>query len=262
MNEKTKQNSVPPQVQQQNLLPLAPLTLIVGHYGVGKTNLSMNLAIDTARSGKQVTLIDLDIVNPYFRSSDYGALLKDEGVELIAPLYAGTTLDMPSLSGRIDTLINAAGENHTVIFDVGGDDVGATALGRFGKKIAAHPHAMLYVLNAYRNLTQDITEAVSLLRDIEAKSGLRATGLVNNSHLQGETALATLLASRDFAENIARDTNLPLLATTIPHPLLHDLDASQTPKASNCPKSSAFFPPEVPLNPYLVQVYVHTPWEL
>ena len=71
------------------------VTVICGHYGCGKTNLALNLALEAAAKGEKVTVADLDIVNPYFRSSEYGGLLEEHGVRLIAPVFAGTTLDTP-----------------------------------------------------------------------------------------------------------------------------------------------------------------------
>ena len=86
----------------------APVLVVTGHYGVGKTNLSLNLAFDAAARGRQVTVVDLDVVNPFFRSSDYRDLLGERGVRVIAPVFAGTNLDGPSLSGTIAPVVEAA----------------------------------------------------------------------------------------------------------------------------------------------------------
>ena len=125
--------------------PAAPVLVITGHYGVGKTNLALNLALDAAARGLEVTVVDLDVVNPFFRSSDYRALLDEAGVRTIAPVFAGTNLDGPGLSGTILPAIEQAraGEGRLLIVDAGGDDVGATALGRFARAVAAGPYEML-----------------------------------------------------------------------------------------------------------------------
>lgn len=199
---------------------IRPLTVVVGHYGAGKTNLALNLSLDLVKIPSKVQLVDLDVVNPYFRSSDYQELLEEEGIEVVAPNFAHTTLDTPSLSGRVNTVIaQAADSQHDgyLIIDAGGDDVGATALGRFSHEISAQSYEMWYVVNAYRNITQDINEAVTILREIEHKSGLKATGVINNSHLQNETTAQTVLDSQDFAETIARKLELPLMCTTLPN---------------------------------------------
>ena len=219
--------------------------VITGHYGCGKTNLSINLALDFARAGEAVTLVDLDIVNPYFRSSDYTQLLAENGVGVISPRFAGTTLDTPSLSSGIYAAFESAGR---VIFDVGGDDAGATALGRFSAEVAGVDHDLLYVVNRYRNLTATPEEACDLLGEIERASHLLATGIVNNSHLQRETTVATVLDSREFARESARALDLPLVASAVPKALAAEF--SDDPSAANYIE-----------NAYPVSTYVRAPWD-
>ena len=96
-------------------LPLdAPVAVVCGHYGVGKTNLTLNIALDAAAAGRAVTVIDLDVVNPFFRSSDYRALLDERGIRLVAPVFAGTNVDGPSLSGTIEPAIDTAQRGRAV----------------------------------------------------------------------------------------------------------------------------------------------------
>ncbi|NTU89392.1 MAG: CpsD/CapB family tyrosine-protein kinase [Actinobacteria bacterium] len=208
----------------------------------------MNLAIDSARQGRTVTLVDLDLVNPYFRSSDYKALLEGEGITVVSPIFAGTTLDNPSISGAIYAVIDAASENgNCVIIDVGGDDVGATALGRFAKNIEAQDHRMYYVINRYRNLTQTPQEAAALLPEIERKSHMKAHGVINNSHLQYETTDETVVDALGFGEETAGLLGLPLVCTTIPETLVHGKTAASTLT-------------ETVKNGYAVSILVRTPW--
>ncbi len=105
-----------------------PITVICGHYGCGKTNLALNLAVEAAATGRRSVIVDMDIVNPYFRSSEYRTFLERHGVQLIAPVFANTTLDTPVLPPEIYSIFNM--ENTDMFIDAGGDDVGATALGR------------------------------------------------------------------------------------------------------------------------------------
>jgi hypothetical protein len=220
-------------------------TVVTGHYGSGKTNFALNLARDVKRRFAEVTLVDLDIVNPYFRSSDFRGMLEDLGVRLVAPTFAGTTLDTPSLSSGVDGALESRGG---VVLDVGGDDVGATALGRFAQRIAAVEHDMLYVVNRYRNLTGTAEEAAALLSEIEAASHLKATGVVNNSHLRDETTLATVLDSMQFAHETADLLGLPLVCTTVPARLAGEL--------SEDPGSLGHIE-----DPYPVEIFVRPPWE-
>lgn len=224
---------------------IRPFTIVTGHYGTGKTNLAINLALDLAESYDQVTVVDLDIVNPYFRSSEYAGLLDGKGVRLIAPTFAGTTLDTPSLPATIGSVFDVPG---AVIFDVGGDDVGATALGRFQHDIERLEYDMLYVVNRYRDLTTTPEEAAALLGEIEAASKLIATGVVNNSHLKSETTLDVVLDSVEFGRETARKLDLPLVCTTVPQALACEL----------VPEGGEAGPVE---NAYPVGTYVRTPWE-
>lgn len=190
------------------------ITIICGHYGCGKTNLALNLALEAAAGGEKVTLADLDVVNPYFRSSEYGPELSQQGVRLIAPVFAGTTLDTPTLPPTLFSLFEESAGR--VFIDAGGDDVGATALGGLSHRLNEAGYEMIYVINRYRALSQTAAQAAELLKEIETASRLKATGLVNNSHLGAETTRETLAAGLPFAEETAKLTGLKLLYSTAP----------------------------------------------
>ena len=183
-------------------MDLGKFLVICGHYGSGKTNFTLNLAREFARLGEAVTVVDMDIVNPYFRSSDYTGLLETEGIKVIAPSYAGSTLDVPALSPEIYSVFDS--EQGRVIFDVGGDDSGAVALGRFAPQLRESGYQMLYVINRYRSLIQDPEDAAALLRDICAASRLSPAALINNSHLGNTTTAQTVLDSVPYAEEVSR----------------------------------------------------------
>ena len=188
------------------------ITIICGHYGCGKTNLCLNLALRAAKNGP-VTVVDMDIVNPYFRSSEYRGLLKDRSVRLITPVFAGTTLDTPSLPADIFSIFGGEGR---VFIDAGGDDAGVTALGGLSPRLGQTGYEMIYVINRYRALSGTPEAAAELLWEIEAASRLKATGIVNNSHLGTETRLEDLLAAEGYAKQTSRLTGLPLLYSTAP----------------------------------------------
>lgn len=196
------------------------ITVVCGHYGCGKTNLTLNLALEAAAAGERVTVADLDIVNPYFRSSEYSGLLEEQGVRLIAPVFAGTTLDTPTLPPELYSIFEP--QAGRVFIDAGGDDAGVTALGGLHSQLEETGYQMLYVINRYRVLSQTPEEAAALLGEIEAASRLKATALVNNSHLGVETRLDTLLGGLDFARKTAQLTGLPLLYSTAPDFALRD----------------------------------------
>ena len=193
------------------------VTIITGHYGSGKTNISVNLALDMAQSGKKVTVVDLDIVNPYFRTADFGDLFSDYNIELITPMYANSNLDIPAISFDIERL---TGEEGYLIIDVGGDDSGSTALGRykavFDRLSKSGDIDMLYVINKYRLLTSKPDDAVSLMREIEYTARFKHTGIINNSNLGVETDKQTILDSLDFADEVSKQTGLPVVFTSSP----------------------------------------------
>jgi len=233
------------------LLADARICIITGHYGVGKTNLALNLALAAAAAGSRTVLADLDLVNPYFRSSDYPQVLQQAGVDLVAPTFAGTALDNPSISGRLfaEVELALADPGRALIIDVGGDDAGATALGRFSaplrQALEQGAARMLYVVNAFRNLTSEPGEAAAVLREIEAASHLQATGVVNNSHLCEQTEPADVEQGRAWARTVARELGLPLVATAVPAQVFGCCDSCEgTPDT-------------------LVSVgrYVNTPWQ-
>ena len=220
---------------------LRPVTVVVGHYGAGKTNFAVNLAVDLAVRGHRVALVDLDIVNPYFRAAEQRALLEQHGVRLVAPVFseAGTSLDVPSLTGEVAPTIRGTGQDDFVIVDAGGDDVGATALGRFARDVAAGDYAMLYVANRYRNLVQDPADALVNMREIEAASHLRVTAIVDNSHLKDATTAEVLSRGVAYAEELAQLAGLRVVCVTAPLNIdLDDVDKM-----------------------YPVQSFVKSPWE-
>ena len=189
----------------------ARLTVITGHYGAGKTNFAVNLALDAAERGEKCTVIDLDIVNPYFRTADFEKTFSDKGIDLYAPVYANSNLDIPSLNIPLESILAAGGR---VIIDVGGDDEGAKALGRFAPVITACESIdMLYVINKYRYLTKDAADAVQVMREIEYSCGLLHTGIVNNSSLGAETTADTVRESLAFADEVSELCGLPVRAT-------------------------------------------------
>ena len=204
-------------------MQLSSITVLVGHAGVGKTNVALGFALSEAAAGHDVTVADLDVVNPYFRSSDYGALLDASGVRLIAPVLAGTTLDTPSLTGELDAAIGQAvaePERKRLILDVGGDDDGATTIGRWSALLrdaqARGLARVLYVVSAYRALTQTPEEAAAMLPSIEDHAHLKADAVLNTSNLGDETTAEHVEHGIAFARRVSELCRLPLVATIAP----------------------------------------------
>lgn len=199
------------------------ITVVTGHYGSGKTNLSVNLAVKAAQEGKNVTVVDLDLVNPYFRTADFREMFSGMGIKLIAPDFACSNLDVPSIQFDIEQL---AGNDGCLIIDVGGDDAGAFALGRFAEALNRFGEEldMLYVINQRRYLTENSGQAAALLHEIEKASRMRHTAVVNNTNLGCETTPEIISQSADFARETAAAAGLPLAFTTCPEELCELID--------------------------------------
>lgn len=200
------------------------ITVFSGHYGSGKTNVALSVALGLARSGQSVTVADLDIVNPYFRTKDSARELEKTGIELICSDYANTNVDIPALPQSMYAITDD--RSRKVVVDLGGDDRGALALGRLAPAILEENDFDLFaVINMFRPLTKTAEETVGVMKEIEAASGLRFTGLVNNSNLGEETTPETVLSSLPYAEETARLTGLPIVMTTVDkelYPLLKE----------------------------------------
>ena len=185
------------------------LTLFAGHYGSGKTNIAVNYAMLLADEGKKVCIADLDIVNPYFRTKDSEAELAERGIELICSRYANTNVDLPALPAESYRLVQD--KSCFGVIDIGGDDRGAYALGRFADAIKAEgDYRMAFVLNRFRPLTATVEGAVEIMSEIEAASGIKFNCIVNNSNIGRETTPDILLDSVSFAEEVSRATGLPI----------------------------------------------------
>ena len=204
------------------------LTLFAGHYGSGKTNIAVNYALHLAREGTQVCIADLDIVNPYFRTKDSAKELAEAGVELISPQYANSNVDLPALPAESYRLVQD--KSTYGIMDIGGDDRGAYALGRFTPFILEeNNYRMAFVANCYRPLTRTPEDALEILKEIEAACGLSFTCLVNNSNLGPETTAETVLDSLDFIHRLSELSGLPVWLHTVESTVAQTLPESVTP---------------------------------
>ena len=189
------------------------VTLFAGHYGSGKTNIAVNYALYLAKEGKKVCIGDLDIVNPYFRTKDSAEVLDAAGVELISPQFANTNVDLPALPAEAYRLVED--KSIHAIMDIGGDDRGAYALGRYTPAILAeNDYRMVFVANCYRPLTKTPEDALEVMREIEAACGMKFTCIVNNSHLGDLTTPQTILDSVSYIEKLCEISGLPLWLTT------------------------------------------------
>ena len=190
------------------------VTLFCGHYGSGKSNIAVNYAEKLANSGLRTALADIDIVNPYFRSADSKEELEKAGVRVVALPFAKSNVDLPALPQEVYGLVQRR-DIHTVL-DVGGDDRGALALGRFAPYILEeNNYEMLFVVNFYRPLTGDPESAFEVLKEIETAAGMQFTGIVNNSNLGEETTKEIIERTVPMTEKLSMLSGLPCVMTAI-----------------------------------------------
>ena len=189
------------------------VTVLTGHYGCGKTNLAVNLALMLAEKGR-VSIVDIDTVNPYFRTADFTELLSEKGINVVYPQYAGTNLDIPVLNFDLESII---AESDYTIIDVGGSEAGAYPIGRYSGlfREMGEQLSLLYVFNMYRLPDRSAEETVEMLREIEQAAQFRCTALVNNSNLGSETTSETIAQTADFANEVSRLSGLPLAFTCV-----------------------------------------------
>lgn len=188
------------------------ITLFAGHYGSGKTSIAVSYAKYLKSQGKDVQIIDLDIVNPYFRTKDSEEDLTAYGIKVISSEYANTNLDAPALPKEIYSSI-CEKDKHIVI-DVGGDDRGAVALGRYTPDIMTDDYEMLFVANCYRPLTKTPEDALGVMKEIEQACKLSFTAIVNNSNLGDATTEQDVIKSTEYIKKLSKLSNLPVKMTT------------------------------------------------
>jgi hypothetical protein len=197
------------------------ITVFMGHYGSGKTFIAVNYAVAIAKKGLPVSIYDLDIVNPYFRTVDAENALKEAGVELVVSPYAETNVDIPAMNAKSYQMI--ADKSRFAVADIGGDDRGALALGRFREGIISEGnYDALFVLNKYRPETRDIDGALAVMEEIERASGIKFTGIVNNANLGIETTAQNILDGYEFAERLSLKTGLHIAFTAVRKDLVSD----------------------------------------
>lgn len=199
------------------------ISVFAGHYGSGKTNIAINYALYIKKMQPRVCVADLDIVNPYFRTKDSEKMLTEHGIKLISSEYADSNVDLPALPA--DTYAVVEDRDLFSVLDVGGDDRGALALGRYSDAIKEeNNYDMFFVVNKFRPLTRDAASAVEIMREIEAAASMRFTAVVNNSNLGVLTTPEDIISSIEYAEEISEKAGIPIAFTTAKSGIADKLD--------------------------------------
>ena len=201
---------------------LKRITVFCGHYGSGKTNVAVNYALMLKKRFPSVSIADLDIVNPYFRTKDSMEVLEHNGIRLISSPYANSNVDTPALPAEAYSVIDD--KSAYAVIDVGGDDRGALALGRYSDGIIGDgSYEVLFVISKYRPMTKNAQLCTEVIREVEAACHMRITGLVNNSNIGDETTADVVLNSVEFAKEVSKLSGIPIRMTTVADNLYGEL---------------------------------------
>lgn len=184
------------------------ISIFTGHFGSGKTEVAVNYALQLARSGKKTAIVDMDIVNPFFRTADARRELETAGIRVIAPMYANTNVDVPSLPPEINTMFED--RSYHVVMDVGGDDLGARVLSRYNEQILAEDYIHYFVLNTRRPMTRTADEIEAMIVEIQTSARLKADRLVNNSNLLGVSTPAILEEASQIIGEVSERLSIPI----------------------------------------------------
>lgn len=172
------------------------IRIIIGHYGSGKSEFSVNYAVKLAEKGRKVALADLDIVNMYFRSREKAKEMEKLGVKVIASQINTPAVEVPSISAEVYAPLQD--ESYDFVIDVGGDQVGARALGRYVNYFKEGEYDMFFILNANRPETQSAEKAYEYMVKIQDVSRAKITGIVNNTHLLKATTVEDVLRDKNW----------------------------------------------------------------
>ena len=196
------------------LPPQTRLFTVVGHFGSGKTEFAVNLALALRESRESVALADLDVVDPYFRSRECEPLLTARGIRLISSANTCRDADLPSMPAEVNALLDNPAL--TGVLDIGGDPSGARVLARYRRRLAESGGALLCVINANRPLSDTADKCIDYIRRIEAACGMSVTALVNNTHCCHLTEASDVLAGAEMAQEVSEETGIPILCHCAP----------------------------------------------
>ena len=196
--------------------------ILTGHYGSGKSEISVNLAIELSQKGRDILFADLDIINPYFRSNEAKGILEKYSISVMTTKYANTNVDIPALTGELSRYLN--NKSKTLVVDVGGDDAGARVVGRYRNEIPKDEALMYFVVNCFRPETKTIDGVLEILGEIREASGLDVDALINNGHLMGDTTANDIKKGIEFSLEVSQKTGIPIAFHAIMKESLSNID--------------------------------------
>ncbi|MBA7497855.1 hypothetical protein ES704_00588 [subsurface metagenome] len=184
------------------------IKIFVGSFGSGKTEIAINYSIYCRKSHARVAIVDLDIVNPYFRTREAKDALNLKDIKVIAPEGEMAYADLPLISPEIKGLIQNS--DYHLILDVGGDEIGTVVLGNFKFVIEGLDYEMLLVVNSYRPFTRSVLQIKQMAQEIENSSRLKISGIISNPNLSRQTDEKIIKQGHILIKQASQKLNLPI----------------------------------------------------
>jgi len=216
------------------------INIFTGHFGSGKTEVAVNYAMEMAKHCEKTAIVDLDIVNPYFRTADAKEVLESNGILAIIPVYANTNVDVPALPSQINMIFEK--KDYKAVFDVGGDDLGARVLARYHKNIIAEDYEMFFVINTRRPMTDSVEKILVAMEEIQSSSKLKITGIINNTNVLQYTTKEDIEQGYEVIKKVSENTGIKIKFTSI----LKDLNIDK---------------PMIDTEILYLNKYIHLPWQ-
>jgi len=201
---------------------LTGIVVVVGNYGSGKTEVCINLAVHRKRTGVDVRIADLDLVNPYFRTREARGPLAEMGIDLVLPPDQYLHADLPILSPSVAGMIRQPAE--LTLLDVGGDDAGATILATLADAFNNRPIRVLQVVNPLRPFTETFKGCLKIRKEIEQAAKLAVDGIIGNANLIDETSADEIYDGYEFVKGLSEQSDLALEFITVARELLPAID--------------------------------------
>jgi hypothetical protein len=186
---------------------MSRIRVFAGHFGSGKTEISINYAINLAKAGHKVAIVDIDIVNPYFCVRDLRPMLEEYGIRVIASNPDYSNAELAVVPPEVASVFND--KSYEVVIDVGGDDLGAKVLGQYNRFFREEAYEMYFVINNNRPFTPNAQGVLEYINEIEWASRLKVTNLISNTNLSYETTAEDILNGDKIVSKLALELKLP-----------------------------------------------------
>ena len=189
------------------------IRIFTGHFGSGKTEISINYATQLAKQNKSTCIVDLDIVNPYFTVREIRPYLESLGIRVVSPSIEITTAELSTVPAEVLTVFN--NKSYDVVLDIGGDNIGCVVLGQYNRFLIQEPYDMYFVINTNRPFTSDAAGIIEYINSIERVSRLKVSYLINNTNMSYETKVEDVITGDNIIKGVSEKLNIPIRFTCV-----------------------------------------------